>query len=59
METGLDMFRTTVTLVLFGLLLGWLFPTITKNLAEKINSQLGSLGQALIAWSAFFLSVPL
>lgn len=55
---ALDMLRTMITLVLFGLLLGWLFPTFTKTLSEKINSQpWGSLGWGAIAWAAFFFGL--
>ena len=55
---ALDMVRTMITLVLFGLLLGWLFPTFTKTLSEKINSQpWGSLGWGAIAWAAFFVAL--
>ena len=55
---ALDMIRTMITLILFGLLLGWLFPTFTKTLSEKINSQpWGSLGWGAIAWAAFFVAL--
>jgi cytoskeletal protein CcmA (bactofilin family) len=55
---ALDMLRTIITLILFGLLLGWLFPTFTKTLSEKINSQpWASLGWGAIAWAAFFFGL--
>ncbi|MBI5961850.1 MAG: polymer-forming cytoskeletal protein, partial [Chloroflexi bacterium] len=55
---ALDMIRTMITMVLFGLLLGWLFPAFMKALPEKIKSQpWGSLGWGLIAWAAFFVGL--
>ncbi len=51
----LDMVRSSLTLILFGLLLGWLFPVLMQTLPEKIRSQfLPSLGWGAIAWAAFF-----
>ena len=55
---ALDMLRTVITLVLFGLLLGWLFPIFMKALPEKIKSQpWASLGWGAIAWAAFFFGL--
>jgi hypothetical protein len=54
----LDMLRSMITLVLFGLLLGWLFPFFMRALPEKIKSQpLASLGWGAIAWAAFFFAL--
>ena len=50
-----DMLRSAITLILFGLLLGWLFPALMRALPEKVRSQfLPSLGWGAIAWAAFF-----
>ena len=55
---ALDMLRTMLTLILFGLLLGWLFPIFMKALPEKIKSQpWASLGWGAIAWAAFFFGL--
>lgn len=55
---ALDMLRTIITLILFGLLLGWLFPSFMKALPEKIKEQpWTSLGWGAIAWAAFFFGL--
>ena len=55
---ALDMLRTIVTLILFGLLLGWLFPVFMKALPEKVKAQpWASLGWGAIAWAAFFFGL--
>lgn len=55
---ALDMLRTIVTLILFGLLLGWLFPAFMKALPEKVKAQpWASLGWGAIAWAAFFFGL--
>lgn len=52
---ALNMIRRMATLILFGLLLGWLFPAFMKALPEKIKAQpWTSLGWGAIAWAAFF-----
>lgn len=52
---ALNIVRAIVTLILFGLLLGWLFPMFMKATSEKINVQpWTSLGWGAIAWGAFF-----
>jgi len=54
----LGLIRSAVTLILFGLFLGWVFPTLMKALPEKIRSQpLPSLGWGAIAWLSFFVSL--
>jgi cytoskeletal protein CcmA (bactofilin family) len=51
----LNLLRGLVTLLLFGLLLGWLFPFFMKALPEEIRSHpWASLGWGAIAWAAFF-----
>ena len=55
---ALDMLRGMVTLILFGLLLGWLFPAFMEALPEKIKAYpWASLGWGAIAWAAFFFAL--
>jgi cytoskeletal protein CcmA (bactofilin family) len=57
---ALDLLRTTLTLVLFGLLLGWLTPMFLKATSGNIQSQTWpSLGWGAIAWAAFFFALLL
>ncbi|MBN1453930.1 MAG: hypothetical protein JW963_23140 [Anaerolineales bacterium] len=52
---ALTLLRTVVTLVLFGLLLGWLTPMFLKATSGKIQAQLWpSLGWGAITWAMFF-----
>jgi hypothetical protein len=52
---SLDLLRSIVTLVLFGLLLGWLLPSFMKKLQDKLQSQpAASLGWGIVAFAAFF-----
>jgi cytoskeletal protein CcmA (bactofilin family) len=57
--TGLfDALRRMVTLVLFGLILGWLFPAFLKNAAGRLQqSPLPALGWGVVSWGAFFFAV--
>ncbi|HEY2979786.1 MAG TPA: polymer-forming cytoskeletal protein [Anaerolineales bacterium] len=51
---ALDVLRSAATLILLGLLLGWLFPRFIQALPEKLRSQpLPSLGWGAVAWAAF------
>lgn len=53
-----DLFRAIVTLIIFGLLLGWLAPMFMKALMEKVQSQpAASLGWGLAAYAAFFFAI--
>jgi hypothetical protein len=53
-----NLLRTIVTLIVFGLLLGWLVPMFMKALMEKVRTQpAASLGWGLIAYAAFFFAV--
>ena len=53
-----DLLRTIVTLILFGLLLGWLAPMFMKTLMEKVQSQpAASLGWGLLTYAAFFFAI--
>jgi cytoskeletal protein CcmA (bactofilin family) len=53
-----NLFRTIITLIIFGLLLGWLAPMLMKALMEKVQSQpAASLGWGLVAYAAFFFAI--
>lgn len=59
-EWVLDLLRAIVTLVLFGLLLGWLAPVFLNAASGKIRTQTWpSLGWGAIAWAAFFFALLL
>jgi len=50
--------RTAITLILFGLLLGWLFPKFMKVLPENLRAQpITSLGWGAILYAAVFFTV--
>jgi cytoskeletal protein CcmA (bactofilin family) len=50
-----NLFRTIVTIILLGLLLGWLAPKFVNLLSEKIQeTPLASLGGGVVAFAAFF-----
>jgi hypothetical protein len=52
--------RTILTLVIFGLLLGWLAPAFLNLASEKIRSQTWpSLGWGAVSWAAFFFALLL
>jgi hypothetical protein len=58
MTWTLNLLRTIVTLIVFGLLLGWLAPMFMKTLIEKVQSQpAASLGWGLVAYAAFFFAI--
>ncbi len=55
---GLNFVRTSISLVLIGLLLLWLFPSFVKGLSENLGAKpLPSLGWGLVAWAAFFFAL--
>ena len=55
---GLDIVRTIITLVLFGLLLLWLFPSFIKTTTERIKAApLPSLGWGVVHIAAFFFAL--
>lgn len=57
---ALDSLRTILTLVLFGLLLGWVTPTFMRTTSDKIKNQTWpSLGWGAIVWAAFFFALLL
>ena len=54
----LDLFRSIVTLILFGLLLAWLAPSFIKTLTDKVQAQpAASLGWGVVAYAAFFFAL--
>jgi len=56
----LDLLRSLVTLILIGLLLGWLTPVFVSTVSGKIQTQTWqSLGWGAITWAAFFLALLL
>ncbi len=53
-----DLLRSIVTLIFFGLLLGWLAPMFMKSLMEKVQSRpAASLGWGVVAYAAFFFAI--
>ena len=58
MNWTFDLFRTIATLIVFGLLLGWLAPMFMKKLMEKVQTTpAASLGWGLVAYAAFFFAI--
>lgn len=54
----LDLLRTIITWIAFGLLLGWLLPLFMKALMDKVQTQPGaSLGWGLVSYAAFFFAL--
>jgi cytoskeletal protein CcmA (bactofilin family) len=52
---GLNFVRTSITLILIGLLLLWLFPFFLRGLSDQLQAKpLPSLGWGAVAWAAFF-----
>jgi len=53
-----NLIRSIITLIILGLLLGWLAPNFMKSLVEKIQTQPApSLGWGLITYAAFFFAI--
>jgi hypothetical protein len=58
MTWTLNLLRTIVTLILIGLLLGWLAPAFVKSVMEKIQMKpAASLGWGVVAYAAFFFTL--
>lgn len=52
---GLNFVRTSVTLILIGLFLLWLFPAFMGGLSAQLQAKpLPSLGWGAVAWAGFF-----
>lgn len=57
---AMDLLRTIVTLVAFGLLLGWLTPAFLNISSNNVTTQAWpSLGWGALAWAAFFFALLL
>lgn len=57
-EWGLGMLRGMVTLILVGLLLGWLFPNFMKTTNELLqNKPWPSLGWGAVTYAVFFFAI--
>ncbi len=57
---GLNFLRNSVTLILIGLFLLWLFPTFVRDLSDQLQAKpLPSLGWGVVAWAAFFFTLLL
>jgi len=57
---AVNVLRTTITLILIGLFLLWLFPAFVYSLSAKLQSAfLPSLGWGIIAYAAFFFMLLL
>lgn len=55
---ALGFLRHSITLILIGLFLLWLFPTFMRSLSENLRTKpLPSLGWGAVAWVAFFFAV--
>ena len=55
---ALNFLRNSLTLILIGLFLLWLFPVFMRRLSEHLQSNpLPSLGWGVVAWVVFFLSL--
>jgi len=55
LKWSFDLLRNILTLILFGLLLGWLVPNFMKGLMEKLQAKpAASLGWGVVAYAAFF-----
>ena len=54
---SLDVLRNIITLLLVGLLLGWLFPGFIKSTTERLkNAPLPAFGEGVLSVAAFFFS---
>ena len=55
---ALNMLRAMVTLILFGLFVGWLFPKFAHALPEKVRAKpWASLGWGAVSWAVFFFAL--
>jgi F0F1-type ATP synthase assembly protein I len=57
LKWGLNLLRSMITLVLFGLLIGWLAPRFLKSSAGKVEKQTwASLLWGVVTWALFFFA---
>lgn len=55
---ALNLLRFTITLILFGLFLGWLFPKFMNALPENLRTKpWASLGWGAITWALFWFAL--
>jgi cytoskeletal protein CcmA (bactofilin family) len=55
---GLNFVRASITLILIGLLLLWLFPFFVRGLSDQLQAKpLPSLGWGAVAWAAFLFAL--
>jgi hypothetical protein len=60
MTWAATLLRDIVTLLLLGLLVGWLFPGFVKALMDKVQSApAASLGWGLVGYAVFVFAIPL
>ena len=60
LQWGLNALRASITLILIGLFLLWLFPSLVQGLSRKLQSAvLPSLGWGVAAYILFFLALLL
>ncbi len=59
-KCSLKFVRSSVTLILIGLLLFWLFPVFMKDLSDRLQAKpWQSLGWGALAWAGFYVAVML
>ncbi len=57
---ALNFVRTSITLILIGLFLLWLFPSFVKGLSDYLRARpWPSLGWGVVAWAAYFFALLL
>ena len=55
---ALGFVRNSITLILIGLFLLWLFPTFVRGLSAQLQAKpLPSLGWGMVAWAGFFFAL--
>ena len=55
LKWGLNLIRSSITLLLIGLVLLWLFPFFVRGLSDQLQANpLPSLGWGAVAWAAYF-----
>ncbi|HEY9526221.1 MAG TPA: hypothetical protein VIR02_04005, partial [Anaerolineales bacterium] len=55
LKWGLNLIRSSITLILIGLFLLWLFPFFVRALSDQLQANpLPSLGWGAVAWAAYF-----
>lgn len=58
LKNALEILRNFITILLVGLLLGWLFPNFAPRAGAAIRQKpLAALGWGLLSWAAFFFGL--